>query len=223
MKRATAKTRAKTEAKAKAAPGPSPSAERPAPAPRPSDALSGDDRIAYYDAIAGVRPLGGPSRGRARSPEEKVAPGRVSTTPPTRSDDLVRDRLGALVAGGVRFDVRWEDERVLGRRVGVPASVEAELGRRGIAPEATLDLHGETGDDAERAVVRFVRRQHRRGARRLCLIHGKGTHSEGGLGVLQGRVVHALTEGGAAPVVEAFASACPELGGSGALVVQLVR
>ena len=68
-----------------------------------------------------------------------------------------------------------------------------------------------------------MRAQHRRGARRLCLAHGKGNHSEGGVGVLRDVVVRTLTEGGAAPVVHAFATASSHLGGTGALVVELVR
>lgn len=214
---------AKPRTKKRAKP-PKPEAAPPAPPTeaKPSEHLSGDDRIAFYDAIAGVRPLGnkggvGPKKKRNRDP------GRAPVQPPTTSDDLVRARLGALVAGGVRFEVHWDDDHVTGRRAGVGEALCTELGRRGIAPEATLDLHGHSSDAAERALVKFVRAQHRRGARRLCVVHGKGTHSEGGVGVLRDVVVRALTEGGAAPVVRAFATAATELGGSGALIVQLER
>lgn len=152
----------------------------------------------------------------------RLEPAKEPAAAPLRSaDEEARARLGALVAGGVRFEIEREDELVRGRRVGTPPSVDAELGRRGVAPEGILDLHGKSGAEAERAVVRFVRARQRRGARRLCIVHGKGKHSEGGLGVLRERVIHALTEGGAAPVVLAFSTASQELGGSGALVVQL--
>lgn len=202
-------------------PKPPPKAE-PVEAPRPSENLTGDDRIAYYDAIQGVRPLGGKGGGGPK--KKRVSdPGRAPVQPPTTSDDLVRARLGALVAGGVRFEVDWDDDHVRGRRAGVGEGLCDELSRRGVAPEATLDLHGHDGDSAERALIKFVRAQHRRGARRLCVVHGKGKHSEGGVGVLRDRVVKALTEGGAAPVVTAFATAAAPLGGSGALIVQLER
>ncbi len=79
------------------------------------------------------------------------------------------------------------------------------------------------GDEAEREVARFVRAAQRRGVRRVCIVHGKGLHSDGGAGVLRERVLHALTEGGAAPVVMAFATAAHERGGTGALMVALVR
>jgi DNA-nicking Smr family endonuclease len=195
----------------------------PAPAPpaeaRPSDTLRGEDRIAYFDAYAGVKPIGGKPRAVPGSP----APAKRAATPPAkaRADDEARDRLAALVAGGVRFELEREDERIRGRRAGTPPRVAEALERRGVVPEATLDLHGHRAAEAERAVVRFVRRQHNRGARRVCVVHGKGLHSDGGVGVLRDRVVHALTEGGAAPVVKAFATAPPHLGGSGALMVEL--
>src|SRR5690606_23518529 len=90
-------------------------------------------------------------------------------------------------------------------------------------PDAEIDLHGLRADEAEAEVVRFVRDRHRRGARIVRIVHGKGLHSDGGLGVLGDRALHALTEGGAAPFVLAFTSAAPEAGGTGALVVRLVR
>ena len=48
-------------------------------------------------------------------------------------------------------------------------------------------------------MVTFVRAQQRRGARHVCVVHGKGLHSESGVSVLRDHVVTALTEGGATP------------------------
>jgi DNA-nicking Smr family endonuclease len=194
-------------------------ASTPPPAIRPSDTLRGDDRIAWYDAYAGVKPLAGKHRARLPSP--------VVTTPkppPVRSvgDDEARARLAALVAGGVRFDVVCDGDEIRALRAGTPVAVLRGLMRKGVVPEATLDLHGYTAAEAEREVVRFVRAEQRRGARRVCIVHGKGLHSAGGP-VLRDCVVHVLTEGGAAPVVLAFATASHERGGSGALMVELAR
>jgi DNA-nicking Smr family endonuclease len=66
-----------------------------------------------------------------------------------------------------------------------------------------------------------VRKAHRRGLDVLCIVHGKGQHSEGGKGVLRDAVLSALTETGAAPLVLAFVTAPDVLGGSGALLVEL--
>ncbi|HJL14076.1 MAG TPA: Smr/MutS family protein [Sandaracinaceae bacterium LLY-WYZ-13_1] len=186
--------------------------------PRPSESLRGEDRIAFFDAIAGVKPLDAPNRAVSGP---KPAPARPAPPGARTADDDARARLAALVAGGVRFEIERADDLVRGRRAGVSPRAAEALERKGVVPEATLDLHGQVGDEAERAVVRFVRREQRRGARRVCIVHGKGRHSEGGVGVLRDRVIHALTEGGAAPVVHAFASASARFGGSGALMVEL--
>jgi DNA-nicking Smr family endonuclease len=200
--------------------------EPPAPSDkrvdRPSETLRGDDRIAYWDAISGVKPL----RGKAAMPHTSTPRPAQAPTPPDRArhDDEARARLAALVAGGVRFEVqRSDDDRVEGLRSGTPPAILRALARRDASPEATVDLHGMLAAEAEAEVLRFVRRAHRNGARRVCIVHGKGLHSEGGTGVLKEAVVRALTEGGAAPVVVAFASAAEALGGRGALIVELTR
>ncbi len=189
---------------------------------RPSDTLRGDDRIAYWDAYANVAPL----RGKAAMPHTPSPRPASAPKVPDRSrhDDEARARLAALVAGGIRFDVEHrDDDRVHGVRVGTAPSIVRELARRDASPETKIDLHGMLAAEAEAEVVRFVRRAHKSGARRVLIVHGKGLHSEGGAGVLRDVVVRALTHGGAAPVVLAFASAAVELGGSGALVVELTR
>ena len=53
------------------------------------------------------------------------------------------------------------------------------------------------------------------------IVHGAGKHSEGGQGVLGQCTVEALTSGGAAPLVRAFATAHTRQGGLGALAVYL--
>ena len=75
--------------------------------------------------------------------------------------------------------------------------------------------------EVERAVHDFVRDAQRRRARHLLIIVGKGQHSEDGVGVLAEVAVRALSQGGAAPLVAAFASAHSRHGGSGALAVLL--
>lgn len=197
----------------------SPAPPTGAPFSKPSETLRGADRTAYFDAYAGVKPLQASERGRASA--------RVAPPPevPARSavDDEARARLVALVAGGVRFEVEREGDELRGLRVGTPEAVLRALLRRDAAPEASLDLHGMRGEQAEMEVGRFVRAQQRQGARRICIVHGKGNHSPGGLGVLRDYAVHALTEGAAAPFVRAFATASLAWGGSGALLVELTR
>ncbi|MCB9593813.1 MAG: Smr/MutS family protein [Sandaracinaceae bacterium] len=187
----------------------------------PSEGLAGDDRVVFQDAMVGVRPL--KARTLAKQNPRAKAVAEAARIHATGQDDEVRARLAALVAGGIHFQIERDGERVRGWRAGSPAREAHALERRGVVAEATLDLHGMRADEAAREVVRFVRDRHRKGVRRVCLVHGKGLHSEGGVGVLGERVVAVLTEGGAAPVVQAFATASTELGGAGALIVQLTR
>lgn len=191
------------------------------PEKRLSTGLVGPDRTAFMDAMGGVRPL------KSKGPPTKLAPsGQLppSSVPVVRTSDAdARARLAALVGGGVRFEIERDGERVRGRRVGTAPRVAMDLERQGVSPEARIDLHGMRTATAERALVRFVREQHGRGVRRICVVHGKGLHSKGGVGVLGDHSVHVLTDGGAAPLVLAFATASASLGGSGALIVQLIR
>lgn len=202
--------------KKKERPAPPAAAPKGASPARPSETLRGDDRIAWHDAFAGVKPLGAKDRARA-----SIEPVR---RPPALSegDEEARARLAALVAGGVRFDVMREGDEVRGARSGTGESVLRALLRDDARPEASLDLHGMRAAEAEREVVRFVRAEQRRGVRRVLVVHGKGLHSNGGA-VLGDVVVRALTEGGAAPVVRAFVTAPHGYGGSGALLIELTR
>jgi DNA-nicking Smr family endonuclease len=198
----------------------------PPPAPdaaRPSATLVGGDRTVYYEAMLGVRRIGGGAKPRA---------GRVVATPPPapdpaerQRDDEARARLRSLVGGGQRFDVREDDDYVEGLAVGTPETVMRQLLRASPTGLPKLDLHGAREHEVEARVSRFVRSEAKRGTQRVLVIHGKGLHSgpEGpqGRSVLGRATVVALTAGGAAPLVRAFVSAPTALGGTGALLVEL--
>ena len=136
-------------------------------------------------------------------------------------EQAARARLSALVAGGVRFVVAWDEGLVEGRRADVSERVARRLSGRGFEPEASLDLHGMRREQAQAAIQALVRAQRGRGVRHLLLIVGKGTHSEDGVGVLAQAAVEALTQGVVAPQVAAFASAHERHGGRGALALLL--
>jgi DNA-nicking Smr family endonuclease len=204
-------------------------ANKPAKAPAPppvmkpfkrDKSLPSEDAMALSLAMHGVKPL----EGRA---------GRVSATPRVESrtakvapfgesaEQQARARLDALVAQDVRFRIESDRDFVSAVRVDADARVLRELRRR--RPSETLDLHGMHQRDAREAVVSFVRRCQRAGLDVLCIVHGKGQHSEDGLGVLRDVAVRALTETAAAPLVKAFVTAPDTLGGAGALLVELKR
>ena len=88
-------------------------------------------------------------------------------------------------------------------------------------PQDTLDLHGYRTRELEKELVPELTRLVSRGISRLLIVHGKGLHSAGGIGVLALAVVDSLTEGRALFLVRALMTAPQRLGGSGALAVQL--
>src|SRR5512139_44863 len=58
--------------------------------------------------------------------------------------------------------------------------------RRGHWPvQDSIDLHGNTSDEARRLLVSFLQESAQRGLRCVTVIHGKGWRSEGGEGVLK--------------------------------------
>ena len=85
------------------------------------------------------------------------------------------------------------------------AEYEAKLHNReylrNLAPEATIDLHGLTRDEAWTRLENFVNDSIRRGFRKIMIIHGKGNHSHGTDPVL-------------GPMVRQFIEVNPKLGTS---------
>lgn len=182
--------------------------------------LEGDEATALSMAMHGVVPLGKDkslrvgSTPRVESRTAKVVPFGES------AEQKARARLDSLVAEDVNFRIESDDTWVSGVRSDASPRLTRELARRTRAGD-TLDLHGLGAREAREAVATFVRKAHRRGLDVVCIVHGKGQHSEGGVGVLRDVVVRALTDTGAAPLVFAFVTAHEALGGSGALAVEL--
>ncbi|CAN5147416.1 hypothetical protein BH09MYX1_BH09MYX1_33360 [soil metagenome] len=96
--------------------------------------------------------------------------------------------------------------------------------RRGLFPvDGRIALHGLRAEDARTALDKYLREMRAKRERCVLVIHGKGTHSPGSVGVLRGEISAWLSEGRAAASVEAFATAHGEDGGEGATYVLLRR
>ena len=80
------------------------------------------------------------------------------------------------------------------------------------------DLHGMTGADALASVGRFIENSRHAHHRCVCIIHGRGLHSEGNQPVLKTRVREYLRSHRS---VLAYADAPVSDGGSGAVYVLL--
>ncbi len=89
---------------------------------------------------------------------------------------------------------------------------------RMLRPQATLDLHQLTQDEAESAIKEFLSECKDNGIRKISIITGKGLHSEDGIGVLRSVTERVLDESG---LVSEKKSAPFNAGGSGALWIIL--
>jgi DNA-nicking Smr family endonuclease len=88
-----------------------------------------------------------------------------------------------------------------------------------VAPQ--LDLHGMTSDEAHVALRLFFERQRGSRERAVLVVHGKGTHSPGGRGVLRDEIAGWLASSPLAEDVLCFATARSQDGGTGAVYVLL--
>ena len=95
----------------------------------------------------------------------------------------------------------------------------AEQRRRlkAMQPEAKLDLHGLTQEEAEHSLDSFFRECRQKGLRKILIVHGKGLHSEGQPVLFS--VVRSYLERN--PFAGDFGQGAKEDGGSGALWVIL--
>ncbi len=169
-----------------------------------------DETREFRAAVADVRPLRSrrvplePPRPRSRSCVRE-GPWPEPSSAPTLHDAPEGDMLGG-------------DTYVIHARPGVQRRVLQRLKRGQYSVEAHLDLHGHTRDQARAAVAAFVHRQWRRGARCVCIIHGKGHRSAQGRAVIKHHLTIWLRQ---LEEVTAFCSALPKDGGTGALYVLL--
>ena len=93
--------------------------------------------------------------------------------------------------------------------------------RRGDYPaEGRLDLHGVTVRGAADAISRFIQNSRHAQKRCVCIVHGRGLHSEKGRSALRGPVRDALKKMSG---VLALATAPAADGGAGAVYVLLRR
>jgi DNA-nicking Smr family endonuclease len=92
-----------------------------------------------------------------------------------------------------------------------------KLKRGDYPPGDRLDLHRMTAPEAVVSARRFIERARSR-HRCVCIVHGRGLHSEGNVAVLKSRVREFLRQSRA---VLAFSDAPVTDGGSGAVYVLL--
>jgi DNA-nicking Smr family endonuclease len=166
---------------------------------RPDDA---DDDL-FAQAMADVVPLDPDPRGRVRAIRHIGPPAPATRSARREAASVEPDDDAALEAAFVANGV---DRREL-----------RKLKRGDYPPGGRLDLHRRTVADAVAQVAHFIDRSRSR-HRCVCIVHGRGLHSEGNVAVLKARVRQGLRQSVA---VLAYADAPASDGGSGAVYVLL--
>jgi len=157
-----------------------------------------DDEFAR--AMTGVVPL-------RRERPDRVPPGPHDVVRAPHEDPADDSGPAADGHGDSSFAAPGVDRRELRRlRRG-----EYTINRR-------LDLHGLSAADAIASVTRFLDNSRHARHRAVCIVHGRGLHSERGIAVLRARVRACLRSHRA---VLGFADAPPGDGGAGAVYVLL--
>lgn len=205
--------------------GAKPDAKTPAPRrattrPPSDDAPVDPDTFALH--MAGVRAL--PDDRAHRIPRtasrvEKAAPSGKRAD----ADDDAHAQMRSLVIEGIRFETIDDGERIEGRRLDVDPRELRRLRRAQYAVDGKLDLHGLGAQEARQSVEAFIKKRAQDGDRVILVVHGKGSHSPRGHGVLRGEIAAWLSQGRASRHVAAFATAPDDHGGSGAVLVLLAR
>jgi DNA-nicking Smr family endonuclease len=156
--------------------------------------------------MAGVRPLPG-----ARRPTLPPAPAPSGPRRPAQP----RPALPALT----EIECRPEAWGYLAHDAGPALLRELRAGQR--QPAASLDLHGLTTVEAERALNAFVAQSQQAGRRVVLVVHGRGNRSGPGGPVLGDLVRSRLSAAELASRILAVSHAPPALGGTGATVILL--
>jgi DNA-nicking Smr family endonuclease len=196
----------------------------------PPSSKRGADKAAQSEAdaetfaiyMAGVRALDDKATRipRTSSRLERAAKGVL---PVVDADAPARAELQALVVEGIRFETSDDGERIEGRRIEVEPREVRRLRRGQYTVDQQVDLHGMNAVDARKAIEQFIEKRRKEGDRVVRIVHGKGGHSPRGVSVLRGEIAAWLSQGPAKRHIAAFATAPPEDGGAGALLVLLMR
>jgi DNA-nicking Smr family endonuclease len=165
-----------------------------------------DDKNLFQQAIAGTRPL----KHNRVSLKKKPARIKKRTEPAPHeiSDNLSDDFIPEC------------DDYLEFMRPGVQKSLLKQIRNGKLPVENRLDLHGFSRDDARKTLLQFIAESQFNKCKLLCIVHGKGYHSDDGRPVLKAMVNKWLQN---IEQVLAFTSAQPKDGGIGAVYVLIKK
>jgi DNA-nicking Smr family endonuclease len=179
--------------------------------------MSKDDKDAFLSEMADVKPLQRQERVRLARGDDRDAAAEVrreSAVADTRVDG------NPLVDDGVAPLDPWYVLEF--KRPGIQNGVYRRLKQGRYVAEARLDLHRMNVRRARREIFEFIGECHAHGLRSVMVVHGKGERQpdKEAIGVLKGYVDRWLRE---LEPVQAFHSAQPQHGGTGAVYVLLSK
>ena len=171
----------------------------------------------------GPPPAPGPDAAPPRTPPPETAPPPAAPTRPFRiGERATAERRGHDIADPVA--------EALGRAApAMDRKAHARMMRGKLTPQARIDLHGRTLDEAHRALAAFITRAHGERKRLVLVITGKGRADDGDdpvprrTGVLRQQVPAWLRAAPLAGLVLEVARAHQRHGGAGAYYVYLRR
>ncbi len=121
-------------------------------------------------------------------------------------------------ASGHEIDRLAQEDSVSFLAAGLQKNVIKKLRKGHFGLDASIDLHGLTSKEANQYLYRFIEDSLEKGYRSVHIIHGKGYRSDDNQPVLKNDINHWLRQH---KQVQAFCSAAPRDGGTGAVMVLL--
>lgn len=170
----------------------------------------------FMAAMQGVKQLED-SGGRQVAP--RTRPSRAVT--PADPEETARKDLQRFVNGEVDFELEYTEEYMYGYVRGLDIKTFQQLKSGSLSIAAHLDLHGMTSDQAQEALLFFIRESYLQNHRCVLIVTGRGINSPGGQSVLRRETESWLTRDPVKRVVLAFCTAQPKDGGAGAIYVLL--
>jgi DNA-nicking Smr family endonuclease len=184
-----------------------------------------EDQRAFAQAMAGVVPLDATARTQRRPASDSPPPLALATlrARAATEDALARADLADLVQAHGAFTIEEVGEAVAALAPGIDRKLLRRLRDGDFPVEGELDLHRRSRAVAAAELERFLNAARAAGQRCVLIIHGRGLGSGVEGPVLPAATRAWLTEKPLRRHVLAFASAPPERGGTGALLVLLRR
>ena len=195
--------------------------------------LHPEEQELWRNVARTAKPLHAQRANLARlEPQQDEPPKPSAPKPPMADTSRLRGiKLGAAVkmSSSAQFAPSI-GQNLANAPLRMDAKTHGKMTRGKLLPEARIDLHGMTLDQAQPALISFILRAHGAGMRLVLVITGKGGRlraDQGPIpqrtGVLRVQVPHWLHQAPLAPLILQVTEAHASHGGGGALYVYLSR